>query len=744
MSRLPVTLLACALAAGAATAGQTTAQIDRKRAEILSTVAELRSRPTEAFAPERAAERARTLDRLEAYARTGVFPVNEAFPTRRMPSFFDTAGTRCAIANLMDETDAGDLVLRLAAIDNHAFLAELTDDPILDDVEAWLVEHGLTLEEACFIQGPGFDADPPPEPTPTPGQTLPGPGSPVTPNPGGAGPGTGGGPRGPTTGGGRRRRASAPTSTWESWWAMNRDAFTNVRARFHDTRVVTGPQADDSRARRPSDDLVRAQVLPTLVRLSKEDDAIAATALMARARLGHEDDAAMIVPAIEEYLRHKDAQYREFAVLAIGVLGGDAAEATLIDVVTDRRGGRRLLRETNRLPERVRALAAIGLSQCGGADAAEALLDVVQNEKASRIDLRSASVIALGILGRDEAVRARVLPALHRLLTREDGPTQVLAHLPLALGRIADPASVPALLGIVARFKGRVEVRRSAALALGRFVDAADEELLEGLIASARRDPDPLVRQFAILSLGELSAGEVPPELVTRLHQFHIDGVTGFFKQQSDRPWHALAAGLFARHRPDARGKVIDALRAEVRTGGSSELRAACVLALGLGDDRMASVLLRQQLKESGNAKIIGYSAEALGLLGDAAAEPQLLELVKDGGDSWVRYRAAIALGQLASVRSVSELVSVLKDGNDDSVRAALTRAIGEIGDVTAIDGLVGIATDERQVDMTRARAAAALGLTAQESDASWIELVKRGYNDSIATPSLREVLNLF
>ena len=370
---------------------------------------------------------------------------------------------------------------------------------------------------------------------------------------------------------------------------------------------------------------------------------------------------------------------------------------------------------------------------------------MLEDEKASRVDLRSSAAIALGLLGRDESLRARILPRLHALLAKEDGPTQVLAHVPLALGRIADPASVPALLGMVEKFKGRIEVRRSAALALGRFGDSVDADLLEGLFASARRDPDPLVRQFAIMSIGELSAGSVPQEMVARLSQFHVDGVTGFFKQAADRPWHALSAGLFARHRPAVRGDVLGALRAGV-TGrkATSEVRAACAIALGIADDRMASVLLRQQLKESGNPRVKGYAAEALGLLGDQAAQPRLVELVTEDGDAWVRYRAAIGLGLLGSVESVTALVDVLGRGGNEDVRAALTRAIGEIGDVSAVDGLLDIAEDRRQVDMTRARAAAALGLTAEAADASWIALVKRGYNDSIATPSMRAVMNLF
>ncbi len=747
MSLLPSSILAAVLLGGVSSGAPGDDHVERKRAEILSTVAELRSRSTDGLSAERAAERAKTLDRLEEYARRGVFPRNEAFPTRRMPSFFDTAGTRCAIANLMDETGADELVLRLAALDNHAFLSELTEEPILDDVEEWLVAHGLTLEEACYIQGPGFNDDDPPAPPETPtGQPRPGPstGGPATPQ-GGPLTTTGGARRGPSTGGGRKRRASGPTTTWESWWNLNRDAFADVRARFHDGRAVTGPQASEhARARRPSDALIRDVVLPALDRLSSADDAIATTALMARARVAHEADVAGIRLAIEEYLRDPHAQYREFAVLALGVSGAPGAEGTLVDVVTDRSSGRRFLRERNRIPEKIRALAAIGLALCGGPDAADALLEVARDEKASRVDLRSASVVALGLLGRDPEIRARVLPELHRLLTREDGPTQVLAHVPLALGRMADPASVPSLLGRVARFQGRVEIRRSAALALGRFVDAVDADLIEGLIASARRDPDPLVRRFAVVSLGQLAGGEVPQELVARLSQFHVDGVTGFYKQQDDRPWHALAAGLFARSRPGARGDVIDALRAEVRRGGSSDLRAASVLALGIGDDRMAAVLIRQRLNDSGNPKVTGYAAEALGLLGDAAAEPRLLELVRDGGDPFVRHRAATALGQLASVESVSELVRLLRDTGNDGIRGALTRAVGEIGDVTAVEGLLAIAEDERQVDMTRARAVAALGLTAQESDASWIRLVKQGYNDSIATDSLRDLLGVF
>jgi hypothetical protein len=88
------------------------------------------------------------LAELARYRARGRFPRNHDFvePT---PHFVDAAGTRCAVAHLLDVSGEGGLVRSIAHRRNHARVAELVDEARL---VAWLEAAGLSLEEAALIQ----------------------------------------------------------------------------------------------------------------------------------------------------------------------------------------------------------------------------------------------------------------------------------------------------------------------------------------------------------------------------------------------------------------------------------------------------------------------------------------------------------------------------------------------------------------------------------------------------------------
>lgn len=88
------------------------------------------------------------LTELRRYRVAGRFPKNPLFaePT---PFFVDAAGTRCAVAHLLELGGEGDLVQRIARERNNARVVELADEPRL---VAWLDAAGLALDEAALIQ----------------------------------------------------------------------------------------------------------------------------------------------------------------------------------------------------------------------------------------------------------------------------------------------------------------------------------------------------------------------------------------------------------------------------------------------------------------------------------------------------------------------------------------------------------------------------------------------------------------
>lgn len=103
---------------------------------------------TTALGPLQRLARALLLRELRRYREGQRFPQNLDFaePT---PYFVDAAGTRCAVAHLLDVTGEGALVQRVARGRNHARVRELTDEPRL---VAWLAAAGLSLDEAAAIQ----------------------------------------------------------------------------------------------------------------------------------------------------------------------------------------------------------------------------------------------------------------------------------------------------------------------------------------------------------------------------------------------------------------------------------------------------------------------------------------------------------------------------------------------------------------------------------------------------------------
>jgi hypothetical protein len=160
----------------AAVSGQPVARVDREVVRLRDHFAqvdrELRARDVAHLTPQQQHARATHMARLRAYAARGVFPLNTRHAGAYVPYFVDDAGTRCAMAYLIEQSGAGDFVARVASRLNFAYIADIARDPEFGPaLQAWLEANGLTLDEAARIQ-PAYDGgpcctvdDPPPVPT---------------------------------------------------------------------------------------------------------------------------------------------------------------------------------------------------------------------------------------------------------------------------------------------------------------------------------------------------------------------------------------------------------------------------------------------------------------------------------------------------------------------------------------------------------------------------------------------------
>lgn len=128
------------------------AEVARIRAHFDSVLAVLPSRDVAALSAAQRASRATLLQTLRGYRDAGVFPHNYDFPAAATPYFVDRkTGTLCAVAYLMESTGRRDIVDRVARADNNVRVHQLAGDTAFN---AWLAAHGLTLDEAAWIQVP--------------------------------------------------------------------------------------------------------------------------------------------------------------------------------------------------------------------------------------------------------------------------------------------------------------------------------------------------------------------------------------------------------------------------------------------------------------------------------------------------------------------------------------------------------------------------------------------------------------
>ncbi len=96
-----------------------------------------------------ARHRAEQIERLHAYAESGVFPHNYT-SAEPLHMFKDGAGRMCAVANLVHKDGITDLVDQTSREHNEVALADVKSGPLLD----WALGSGLTMEEVARIQRP--------------------------------------------------------------------------------------------------------------------------------------------------------------------------------------------------------------------------------------------------------------------------------------------------------------------------------------------------------------------------------------------------------------------------------------------------------------------------------------------------------------------------------------------------------------------------------------------------------------
>ena len=130
-------------------------EVSRLQQHFDSVDVELRSRNVSSLGTAQLARRGQLIAWLRDYRDAATFPTNDRF-SKPTPFFRDKFGVLCAMAYLIDRSGRSDIVNKVAASRNNAYIRDLADDPALI---AWLDSSGLSVAEAARIQ-PSYNGDP--------------------------------------------------------------------------------------------------------------------------------------------------------------------------------------------------------------------------------------------------------------------------------------------------------------------------------------------------------------------------------------------------------------------------------------------------------------------------------------------------------------------------------------------------------------------------------------------------------
>jgi HEAT repeat protein len=307
----------------------------------------------------------------------------------------------------------------------------------------------------------------------------------------------------------------------------------------------------------------------------------------------------------------------------------------------------------------VRESAALALGCLGRADAVPALLGVYQNRPETRIKgkdnpnrLRAFAAISIGLVGSrdrsgiDKAVVDALIAGARTKAASEDLQVGPVA----ALGLLGVESVEPALAALALDEEAGDKVRANAAIALGRIGSRSSAATLVRLLQDKKSD----VARSAAVALGLVADREdratayklietakSHPDRATRNFAIMALGESGSASGRDflatlvrdgfghDRTFGALACGVYGAKFGDSRKELGAIVLERFKTTRADVERAAYAIALGLLDRADALPAFHEELKLGGSPELRGYVCLACGLL-DAPKSAETLALIRD------------------------------------------------------------------------------------------------------------------
>ncbi|MBL8842406.1 MAG: HEAT repeat domain-containing protein [Planctomycetes bacterium] len=507
---------------------------------------------------------------------------------------------------------------------------------------------------------------------------------------------------------------SAPTlafseERWEFWWEFNHDALVNLRPSLRNAQPPAGGAAFAPLL--PED---RAQVIfPALVQLLRdEDELVRSAAVYALARLEDESTLPYLSNAA---VGDPSLAVRSNAVLSLGLARNPKATDRLRTTFFD-----------ERVPDEVRAMAAVALGVSGIPEANAVLRDALAGGAESRLPhtLKQAAIYAMGL-----STDPGNAPFLRTYLQARGHDDFEHALAVEALGRIGDRAANPTLVAALAA--DATPIRRSAAIALGVVARPDDADVVRALERACADDSDGVVRSFANLSLGRI-ASYGAPAIVDRLKARLKSAST------RERPFVALAIGLSGYQ------SALPELMAQFKAEAAASPRGALAVAIALLDQKEAGHELFAAFEQASDPTLRGYLAWALGRLGVQEATPALKKQLADSNDPQVLHWTALGLALLGDRGTVTFVEELYRKDRELVNRSGYLHALGAIGDKETAPFLIEVAKRKDEVDYARAFATASLGMLCDDARAPLAASFARDHNYTMSLTFLPELYYLF
>ena len=511
-----------------------------------------------------------------------------------------------------------------------------------------------------------------------------------------------------------------PTTSWQSWWAANKEFHLRLHTKMRESDDAITPSArgdgtDEAAARatarEAADALLRERLVPVLLEALADDSfEVRTSAAIALGKLGDDRARKPLRHALE---RDSHNDVRDSAALALGMLGSEENIPYLVGLLHDADVGTRR-----------RSFAAFGLGLIGGEDAASMLQRFHERgrrgKRKARPQLVASTLVAMGLTGCPEIVLGEVTAA-----TTEESDQQVRAYAVLSLGRLAQRSSLAHMTRLLRDKNGGV--RRSAAIGLGRIARAGDKEAVAALLRAVDDDADANVRHFSAVSLGGIADDAVRERLRALFDDARL----------ASKPFLALSLALASDE------KAIPAIRKAYGKERDKSVRGGYALALGLLGDVGAATLLRPDVADRGHIWLSSYAALSLAMLQDKESAPVMRERLADSNDPRHRMNLAVALGLLHDPAARRFLEETVKGDGSVYERGSAAMSLGVLRRNESADLLLDVYRDKDEQEMVRAFAIVALGVLADPSPVPKLARFSIGNNYTIGMDPLNEVLSI-